>query len=574
MSPEFILPIREDLVGIASYGAPQLDVPARLNVNENPFPIPDDLASAMGAAVADAAIGLNRYPDRDAGRLRQALADYLAVESGVRVPAAQVWAANGSNEVMHHLFLAFGGPGRLAITFDPTYSMYPEYARDTFTDFEAFPRRDDFRVDVAAAIDVIVTRKPSLVLVTSPNNPTGTAMPEGDIRAMATAALSAGAMVIVDEAYAEFRHEGVPSACALLADYPNLVVVRTMSKAFALAGARLGYAVAADRRVIDTLMVVRLPYHLSAVTQAVALTALQHADVLQSQVELLRSERDALSAWLTEQGFTVAPSDANFILFGMFPDRDAVWQGLLDRGVLIRQTGPQGWLRVTVGTPRGERYVQASTGRGHGPRRRGRPAMSRTARVERSTKESSVLVELELDGTGASTVDTGVPFFDHMLAQLAKHGGLDLVVRTRGDLEVDAHHTVEDTSLALGQAINEALGDRAGLRRYGDALVPLDECLVQSAVDLSGRPYLVHEEPELVELIGTYDTTLTRHIWESIVATSQITLHVRVISGRNAHHVVEAQFKSVARSLRDAVAVDPRVVGVPSTKGTLTPPSA
>jgi len=190
--------------------------------------------------------------------------------------------------------------------------------------------------------------------------------------------------------------------------------------------------------------------------------------------------------------------------------------------------------------------------------------MSRTARIERETKESSVLVELELDGTGTSTIDTGVPFYDHMLAQLAKHGGLDLVVRTRGDLEVDAHHTVEDT----------ALGDRAGLRRFGDACVPLDECLVQSAVDLSGRPYLVHVEPELVELIGTYDTSLTRHIWESIVATAQITLHVRVLSGRNAHHIVEAQFKSVARSLRDAVLVDPRVVGVPSTKGTLTPSSA
>ena len=200
--------------------------------------------------------------------------------------------------------------------------------------------------------------------------------------------------------------------------------------------------------------------------------------------------------------------------------------------------------------------------------------MSRSARVERSTKESSVLVELELDGTGMHAIDTGVPFFDHMLAQLAKHGGLDLTVRTRGDLEVDAHHTVEDTTLALGQAVNEALGDRTGLRRYGDSLVPLDEALVQSAVDLSGRPYLVHDEPELVELIGTYDTTLTRHIWESLVATAQVTLHVRVLSGRNAHHIVEAQFKSVARSLRAAIAVDPRVVGVPSTKGTLTPPTA
>ena len=351
MSTEFTPPIREDLVGIASYGAPQLDVPARLNVNENPFPIPADLAAAMGAAVAEAAVGLNRYPDRDAERLRAALADYIGRESGVELPVSQVWAANGSNEVMHHLFLAFGGPGRLAITFDPTYSMYPEYARDTFTEYRTFARRDDFAVDVAEAVDEVITRRPSLVLVTSPNNPTGTGMLLADIRAIATAAMAVGAMVVVDEAYAEFRHEGVPSACTLLADYPNLVVVRTMSKAFALAGARLGYALAADRRVVDTLMVVRLPYHLSAVTQAVALTALRHSDILQAQVALLRDERDALAAWLVEQGFTVAPSEANFILFGMFEDRDAVWRALLDRGVLIRQTGPAGWLRVSVGTP-------------------------------------------------------------------------------------------------------------------------------------------------------------------------------------------------------------------------------
>lgn len=195
--------------------------------------------------------------------------------------------------------------------------------------------------------------------------------------------------------------------------------------------------------------------------------------------------------------------------------------------------------------------------------------MSRIAIVERATKESRVRVQVDLDGTGKTNVVTGVPFYDHMISQLGKHGGLDLNILTEGDLQVDAHHTVEDTSLALGQALREALGDKTGLRRYGDALVPLDEALVQCAVDLSGRPFLVHEEPELVELIGSYDTTLTRHIWESIVATAQITLHVRVISGRNAHHIVEAQFKSVARALREAVSVDDRVVGVPSTKGTL-----
>jgi len=194
---------------------------------------------------------------------------------------------------------------------------------------------------------------------------------------------------------------------------------------------------------------------------------------------------------------------------------------------------------------------------------------SRSARVQRTTKESDVLVVLQVDGTGIADVDTGVPFFDHMLAQLGKHGGLDLTVRTRGDVEVDAHHTVEDTSLAVGQALREALGDKAGIRRYGDSLVPLDETLVQCAVDLSGRPYLVHAEPDIVELIGTYDTTLTKHIFESIVAEARITLHVNVLSGRNAHHVVEAQFKAFSRALRTAVELDPRVVGIPSTKGTL-----
>jgi imidazoleglycerol-phosphate dehydratase len=194
--------------------------------------------------------------------------------------------------------------------------------------------------------------------------------------------------------------------------------------------------------------------------------------------------------------------------------------------------------------------------------------VSRSARVQRTTKESDVLVELELDGNGVVDVETGVPFYDHMLAQLGKHGGFDLHVKTKGDIEVDAHHSVEDTALALGQALREALGDKAGIRRFGDALVPLDETLCQVAVDLSGRPYLVHTEPDIVELIGSYETTLTKHIWESFVAEARICLHVRVLAGRNAHHVNEAQFKAVARALRDAVRLD-GVAGIPSTKGVL-----
>jgi imidazoleglycerol-phosphate dehydratase len=197
--------------------------------------------------------------------------------------------------------------------------------------------------------------------------------------------------------------------------------------------------------------------------------------------------------------------------------------------------------------------------------------MSRRARIERDTKESKVLIELEIDGTGVASSDTGVPFFDHMLNQLGKHAGFDLRVQTEGDLEVDAHHTVEDTSIALGTALREALGDKAGLRRFGDALVPLDETLVQVAVDLSGRPYCVHTEPDgMAPMIGNnYDTTLTRHIWESIVSSAAIALHVRVLAGRNPHHIVEAQFKAVARALRDATAPDPKVSGIPSTKGVL-----
>lgn len=195
--------------------------------------------------------------------------------------------------------------------------------------------------------------------------------------------------------------------------------------------------------------------------------------------------------------------------------------------------------------------------------------MTRNATVERTTKESDVRVTLELDGSGRTDISTGVPFYDHMMTQIGKHAGFDLVIATTGDIEVDSHHTVEDTSLAFGAALREALGDKVGIRRFGDAMVPLDEALAQAVVDLSGRPYVVHDEPPMAPMIGTYDTTLTRHVWESISATAQICLHVRCLYGRNPHHMVEAQFKSVARALRLAVEIDPRVAGVPSTKGAL-----
>jgi histidinol-phosphate aminotransferase len=336
------LPLREALRGAEPYGAPQLDVPVTLNVNENPYPPSDAVVDDIAKAVADTARTLNRYPDREALALRTALAGYLG--EGLR--PEQVWAANGSNEVMQQLLQAFAGHGRTALSFAPTYSMYPEYARNTETTWVTAPRREDFTIDPEEAVAEIARVHPAVVLLASPNNPTGTALPLHVVDAVCSAAPG---IVVVDEAYAEFRREGTPSALSLLPTQSRLAVTRTMSKAFALAGARVGY-LAADPAVVDALRIVRLPYHLSAVTQATAVAAVSHADELLGRVAELRAERDRTVQWLREQGLQVADSDANFVLFGRFADRHAVWQGLLERGVLIRETGPDGWLRVSVGT--------------------------------------------------------------------------------------------------------------------------------------------------------------------------------------------------------------------------------
>lgn len=345
------LPLRPELVGEHPYGAPRVPVPVQLNVNENPYPPSATVIEAVARAAATAAATLNRYPDPDAEELRADLAAYLAADAATALVPAQLWAANGSNEVMLQLLQAFGGPGRTACSFAPTYSMYPEYARDTHTTWVLGQRESDFTVDAAAAAALIAAHRPSVVLLASPNNPTGTALPAATVRAVYDATAGNGdAVVVVDEAYAEFRRPGVPSAVALLAGRPRLAVVRTMSKAFAFAGGRLGY-LAADPALVDALRVVRLPYHLSALTQAVARVALAHAGELLERVAELRVSRDAIASTLRGRGLRVADSDANFLLFGQFADRHAVWQRLLDRGVLIREVGPPGWLRVSIGTP-------------------------------------------------------------------------------------------------------------------------------------------------------------------------------------------------------------------------------
>ena len=337
------LPLRPELVGERPYGAPQLDVAVCLNVNENPYPPSERVISEISAAVAEAGRSMNRYPERDALALRGDLAHYL----GYGLSADQIWAANGSNEVMLHVLMAFAGPGRRVLSFAPTYSMYPEYARDTHSEWCTVPRRDDFTIDADAAAAAVLESRPDVVLIASPNNPTGTAVGLPTIRAICDAAHG---VVVVDEAYHEFARTGTPSALELLPHYPRLAVSRTMSKAFAFAAGRLGYLAAAPA-FIEALRIVRLPYHLSALTQAAARVALVHAPEMLDRVGQLRLARDDLTEWLVALGLRVASSDANFVLFGRFADRHAVWQALLDRGVLIRETGPDGWLRVSAGTP-------------------------------------------------------------------------------------------------------------------------------------------------------------------------------------------------------------------------------
>ncbi|AZA11733.1 histidinol-phosphate transaminase [Corynebacterium gerontici] len=340
------LPLREELQGEHAYGAPQLNVAVRLNTNENPYPPSDALIEELAHEVAQQAHELNRYPERDSVELRKELAKYVSRQTGVNVTYEQVWAANGSNEVLQQLLQAFGGPGRSALGFQPSYSMHPILAKGTQTQFLNCPRGEDFRIDVDAALASISQKQPDIVFITTPNNPTGDVTPLESIERILEAAPG---IVIVDEAYGEFSSQ--PSAVTLLERYPGkLVVSRTMSKAFDFAGGRLGYFIA-DPAFVDAVMLVRLPYHLSVLSQTAAIVALRHSEETLSTVAMLAKERERVAEALNNMDYDVVPSESNFIFFGDFADQHEAWQAFLDRGVLIRDVGVSGYLRVTIGLP-------------------------------------------------------------------------------------------------------------------------------------------------------------------------------------------------------------------------------
>jgi histidinol-phosphate aminotransferase len=337
------LPLRESLAPLSAYGAPQVEAEATLNTNENPFSLSPELVSAIAARISQVAANLNRYPDRDAIELRSGLASYVNELSGTSLSASQVWAANGSNEIIQSLFLAFGD--RPAIGFIPSYSMHPLIARVTSTEWIDGKRRSDFSLDIDTAITQITQAAPALTFITTPNNPTGEAISIDDIEKIAQIVPG---LLVVDEAYAEFSDQR--SAVTLIEKYPQIVVIRTMSKAFSFAGARVGYLLA-HPSVVDAMMLVRLPYHLSTLTQGAALVALDFKVELLSGVAVLRAERDRVASSLRELGLTVLPSQANFLLFtGFQTSSPQLWQEMLDRGILIRDVGLSGYLRTTIGT--------------------------------------------------------------------------------------------------------------------------------------------------------------------------------------------------------------------------------
>lgn len=341
--------LRPDLRGRTAYGAPQLDVAVRLNTNENSYPVPPEVVAAVLAALETDVATLNRYPDRDFTELRRALAAYVARQTGVVLDVEQVWAGNGSNEVLGHIVQAFGGHGRRALGFTPSYSMHSIITETLGTTWvPGLRHRDTFGLTAQSAAEQARAHDPSIVFLCSPNNPTGTALTFEVVGAVLEAAPNA--IVVVDEAYAEFARPGTRSALTLLADHPRLVVTRTMSKAFAFAGGRLGYLLA-SAELVDALRLVRLPYHLSSPTQTIARVALEHADVMLATVEVIKAQRDRIVSGLAELGATPVSSDSNFVLFGNLVDAGDTWQALLDEGVLVRDVGLPGHLRVTAGTP-------------------------------------------------------------------------------------------------------------------------------------------------------------------------------------------------------------------------------
>lgn len=516
-----------------------------LDANESPW------APTVGS-------DLNRYPDPQPPKLMARLAELY----GVRVE--NLVAGRGSDDAIDFLVRAFCEAGQDAILIcPPTYGVYEVAANIQGAEVRRLPTsaENDFALDPERVI-AAWTSATKIVFVCSPNNPTGNLVPAETIAAIASG-LEDKALVVVDEAYIEFAK--APSFTTRLADHPNVVVLRTLSKAWALAGARLGVAIG-HPDLIAVLQKVRAPYPIPAPAAQAVQKAIDERGLAacQDRVAKLVAERERVATELAKIDSIekVFPSDANFLLLRA-REGAQVMQRCLDRGIVVRDRNSEivRGVRITIGSPAENDLLLAAIA--------GREATAkagRTAKVTRTTRETAIEATVDLDGEGTPRVDTGLKYFDHMLEQLSKHGGFDLTVKVQGDLEVDEHHTVEDTAIVIGECLNKALGDRVGIERYG-FLLPMDEAEAKVALDLSGRPYLVFEGTFPREYVGELPTELVSHFFRSLSDSLRATLHVAV-TGENAHHMVEACFKGVGRALRQAISKSGRG-GLPSTKGVL-----
>jgi histidinol-phosphate aminotransferase len=537
----------------------------RLDANENYYSPSPRVAEALARSEA-----FRFYPDY--GPLKEAIARYAGAGP------EHIVLGNGGDEIIDLSIRLFVEPGEAVIVCPPAFGMYTVSTEAHHGQVLSVPRNRDFSLDVAA-IEALVQNgaaaRPKLLFVTSPGNPDGQSVPLETLLRLLELPLA----VIVDEAYVEF---GGTSAVPLLEDHNNLIVLRTFSKWAGIAGLRLGYVVTSSA-IAQALERLRPPYNVNAAAVVAALATFEDMDHVQATLSTIIAERERLQAALAElPGIEPLPSQANFVLCRLEGHPGCEIAGALaETGILIRSfSAPalEDAVRITIGRPEQHDALLAAlrsilSGEPPDPdlvsRTSSRESHSRRASIERRTRETDVTVTLSLDGTGRYEIDTNLGFLDHMLAQITAHGLFDLVVRARGDLHIDDHHTVEDVAIVLGQALDRALGDRSGLVRMGHAYAPLDEALARVVVDLSGRPYAVVEAGFDTPRIGAVGTDLIVHFLETLAFQARMSLHAHVLHGRNDHHRAEALFKALGRALDGATRLDPRRSSVPSTKGVL-----
>jgi histidinol-phosphate aminotransferase len=557
--------------GLARSAGLEVSQLVRLDANENPYPLSPRAVEALARFE-----GYGFYPDY--GALEQAVARYAGVSP------ENVVLGNGGDEIIDLAVRLFVPPGGPAIVCPPAFSMYAVSLAAHDRRVLAVPRRDDWALDLEDIEAVAAKEGAHLLFLTSPGNPDGQPVPQETIRRL----LALPLVVLLDEAYVEF---GGQSAVPLVTRHPNLVVLRTFSKWAGMAGLRLGYALASPA-VAAAMHRLRLPYNVNAAAAVAALATLEDLAYARSTVARIIAERERLCTSLRDlPGVIVLPGQANFLLCRLEgrSGREAAG-ALARRGVLVRSFDPAEALsqkadraigpslvdaiRVSIGRPeQNDAFLAAlcSVLEVPWPAAEARPndLLPRSAQVHRQTRETDAAVTLVLDGTGRYDVETGIGFLDHMLAQVASHGLLDLTVRARGDLEVDEHHTAEDVAIALGQALDAALGDRRGLVRMAHAYAPLDEALARVVLDLSGRPYAVVDARFETTRLGSMDSDLVVHFFETLAVHGRLGLHAQVLYGRNDHHRAEALFKALGRALDAASRRDARRQGIPSTKGVL-----